>query len=364
MNILIIQTAFIGDVVLSTPLVEKVKDAYPEGKITYVTTPVGASILRNNPHLEEIIEYDKRGEHKGIKGLLVLGKRLKYKNFDLVICPHRYLRSSILAWLTGCNTRLGYDNAAGKFLFTDKIHYDKDKHEVEKLLSFVRGNEEKRYEVKLYPGKKELIYSYSIVLAKEALEEIQSTTAYTYKYLGEEYEKEVNIVLEGLEKLLVEEQKEKNINTTNTILSNQSLNQSIKDTNKASHQDVVFNALPFLIGSLIAFIIILFLFIWRFVGKKLMLNRQHKHMLAKYQDLLGNAEIIKKRRIDLQKEQEEVKKKLSSLQEHLAKYEEKLPTRINKLDHKEDDLDTIEHNIEEKQSKLLEQMLRFDFLIG
>ena len=155
MNILIIQTAFIGDVVLSTPLVDKVKDAYPDGKITYVTTPVGASILRNNPNIEEIIEYDKRGEHKGIKGLFILGKRLKYQNFDLVICPHRYLRSTLLAWLTGCNTRLGYDNAAGKFLFTEKIHYSKDKHEVERLLSFVRGNELKRYEIKLYPGKKE-----------------------------------------------------------------------------------------------------------------------------------------------------------------------------------------------------------------
>jgi len=155
MNILIIQTAFIGDVVLSTPLVEKVRDAYPDGKITYVTTPVGASILRNNPNLEEIIEYDKRGEHKGIKGLFILGKRLKYKNFDLVICPHRYLRSSLLAWLTGCNRRLGYDNAAGKLLFTEKIPYDKDKHEVEKLLSFIKGNEGKRYDIKLYPGKKE-----------------------------------------------------------------------------------------------------------------------------------------------------------------------------------------------------------------
>ena len=155
MNILIIQTAFIGDVVLSTPLIEKVRDAYPEGKITYVTTPVGASILRNNPNLEEIIEYDKRGEHKGVRGLFALGKRLKYKNFDLVICPHRYLRSSLLAWLTGCNSRMGYDNAAGKFLFTERVHYDKSKHEVEKLLSFVKGNEGKRYDIKLYPGRKE-----------------------------------------------------------------------------------------------------------------------------------------------------------------------------------------------------------------
>ncbi len=155
MNILIVQTAFIGDIVLSTPLIEKVRDAYPKSKITYVTTPVGASILRNNPNLDEIIEYDKRGEHKGLKGLFLLGKRLKYKAFDMVLCPHRYLRSSILSWLTGCDLRVGYDNAAGSILFNKKVHYDKSKHEVEKLLSFVDGCSDKRYEIKLYPGSKE-----------------------------------------------------------------------------------------------------------------------------------------------------------------------------------------------------------------
>ena len=74
-RILIIHTAFIGDIVLSTPLVKKLKEVYPWSDITYVTTPVGASILRNNPNISEIIEYDKRGKHKGLKGIYQLGKR-------------------------------------------------------------------------------------------------------------------------------------------------------------------------------------------------------------------------------------------------------------------------------------------------
>ena len=55
-RILIIHTAFIGDIVLSTPLIKKLRDTYPKAEITYLTTPVGASILRNNPHLNHIIE--------------------------------------------------------------------------------------------------------------------------------------------------------------------------------------------------------------------------------------------------------------------------------------------------------------------
>lgn len=155
MRILIIHTAFIGDIVLSTPLIKKIKDTYPDSDITYVTTPSGEAILKNNPHLNNIIAYDKRGEHKGISGVWQLGKRLRYENFNMVITPHRYLRSSILSWLSRSPIRKGYDIASGSFLFTEKIKYDKSKHEVEKLLSFVAPENKKRYEIELYPGEKE-----------------------------------------------------------------------------------------------------------------------------------------------------------------------------------------------------------------
>ena len=155
MRILIIHTAFIGDIVLSTPLIKKIKDTYPDSDITYVTTPSGEAILKNNPHLNNIIVYDKRGEHKGISGVWQLGKRLRYENFNMVITPHRYLRSSILSWLSRSPIRKGYDIASGSCLFTEKIKYDRTKHEVDKLLSFVAPENKKRYEIELYPGEKE-----------------------------------------------------------------------------------------------------------------------------------------------------------------------------------------------------------------
>ncbi len=151
-RILIIHTAFIGDIVLSTPLIKKLRDTYPKAEITYLTTPVGASILRNNPHLTHIIEYDKRGEHKGVKGFWLIAKKLKMEAYNLVITPHRYLRSSFLTFLTGAPIRRGYDTAAGKFVYNEKIHYDKSKHEVEKLLSFIPKDDGKRYEIELFPS--------------------------------------------------------------------------------------------------------------------------------------------------------------------------------------------------------------------
>ncbi|MBM6691115.1 glycosyltransferase family 9 protein [Fusobacterium mortiferum] len=156
MRILIIHTAFIGDIVLSTPLIKKLRDTYPKAEITYLTTPVGASILRNNPHLNHIIEYDKRGEHKGIKGFWAIAKKLKMEAYNLVITPHRYLRSTFLTFLTGAPIRRGYDSAAASFLYNERVHYDKSKHEVEKLLSFVPKDEGKRYEIEIFPTELEV----------------------------------------------------------------------------------------------------------------------------------------------------------------------------------------------------------------
>ena len=58
--------------------------------------------------------------------------------------------------MTGSPVRKGYKNAAASFLYTEKIPYDKKKHEVEKLLSFVSGKENNRYEIELYPNEQDV----------------------------------------------------------------------------------------------------------------------------------------------------------------------------------------------------------------
>lgn len=152
MNILIIHTAFIGDIVLSTALIGKLKDKYPDSNIFFLTTPAGQAVLKNNPKIKEIISYDKHKKDKGFSAFFKLISSLRKRKIDLCICPHRYFRSSVLAFLCGAKIKIGYDIASLSFLFTEKIKYDKTKHEVEKLLSFV-DKTEKRYELEMYPDK-------------------------------------------------------------------------------------------------------------------------------------------------------------------------------------------------------------------
>ncbi len=158
MKILIIHTAFIGDIVLSTPMISKIIEKYPKAELYYLTVPSGANILKNNPHLMRIISYDKKGRDKSWKAFFHLARSLRKENFDKIYCPHRYLRSMLLTLLIGAKEKIGYKTAPLSCFFDKKIEYRKNIHEVERLLDFVEGENSRRYEISLYPGKKEEIF--------------------------------------------------------------------------------------------------------------------------------------------------------------------------------------------------------------
>ena len=156
MKILIIHTAFIGDIVLSTPLIQKLKDLYPKSKIDYLTLPTNQSVLYNNPNLNEIILYDKKGKDKGIKGFLKVLKILKQKKYDYAVIPHRFIKSILLAKLAKISDIVGFDVATGSSLLDKKVHYDMKKHEVERLLNLVEYEGEK-IPVRIYPAKENFV---------------------------------------------------------------------------------------------------------------------------------------------------------------------------------------------------------------
>ena len=156
MKILIIHTAFIGDIVLSTPLIQKLKDLYPKSEIDYLTLPTNQSVLYNNPNLNEIILYDKKGKDKGIKGFLRILKILKQKKYDYAVIPHRFIKSILLAKLAKIPDIVGFDVATGSSLLDKKVHYDMKKHEVERLLNLVEYEGEK-IPVRIYPAKEHFV---------------------------------------------------------------------------------------------------------------------------------------------------------------------------------------------------------------
>jgi heptosyltransferase-2 len=92
--------------------------------------------LENNPYLDEVLVYDKR-KKKGLGNFLQVVTRVKQGKFDLAVIPHRSMRSAILAYLSGIPERIGFDRASGSFLFTKKVAYRTNVHEVERNLSLL-----------------------------------------------------------------------------------------------------------------------------------------------------------------------------------------------------------------------------------
>ncbi len=108
-KILVINLAFLGDIILSTPAIRALKAAYPEAEIHMLVVPATGQIARGNPYVGKVILYDKRGIHRNLFRLWQLGKCLRAEKYDLAVAMNFALRSALMAWATGARYRLGYD---------------------------------------------------------------------------------------------------------------------------------------------------------------------------------------------------------------------------------------------------------------
>ena len=70
-TILVFQTAFLGDVILTLPMIQVLRKNYPGAVIDIVTTPVASELLAHHPAISNVIQYDKRKNQKGIAGILL-----------------------------------------------------------------------------------------------------------------------------------------------------------------------------------------------------------------------------------------------------------------------------------------------------
>ncbi|HEX9292276.1 MAG TPA: lipopolysaccharide heptosyltransferase II [Gemmatimonadales bacterium] len=136
MATLVIQTAFLGDVVLTTPLLSAL--AALHGPVDVVTTPVAAPLLETHPAVRTVIPYDKRGTDGGWGGMRTLARRLKGEGYARAYLPHRSLRTAALAFLARIPARIGF--AGGwSFLYTDARPKPRTGHETDRLMALADG---------------------------------------------------------------------------------------------------------------------------------------------------------------------------------------------------------------------------------
>lgn len=117
-RVLIIDTAWVGDVVFTTALTQAVRQLWPDARLALLVSPRAAGVVKEHPTIDEVIVYDKVGHERGLGALLELGGRLRANKFDLVLCAHTSLRSAMVARLTRAPVRVGWEAPWARLCFT------------------------------------------------------------------------------------------------------------------------------------------------------------------------------------------------------------------------------------------------------
>ena len=153
---LVIQTAFIGDVVLTTPLIAHLARL---GPVDVVTTPATAGVLANHPAIRRVIAWDKERE-RGPAALLRLAREVRATSRDATAyCAQGSVRTALLARLAGYRHRVGFATSAGRWLYTRRVRDVEGQHHAERLLRLGLGAEARIGAVdvrpRLHPGPAE-----------------------------------------------------------------------------------------------------------------------------------------------------------------------------------------------------------------
>jgi heptosyltransferase-2 len=160
---LVIQTSFLGDVVLTTPLLSELAS---KGPVDIVVTPAAAPLLANHPAIRDVIVFDKRGADGGIGGLWRFARELRVRadgsprGTTSAYMAQGSMRSAALALAAGIPERVGFSTSAGRYLYTRRSKYRADRHHAERLWRLAAGDgaaapAPETVRPRLYPGEPE-----------------------------------------------------------------------------------------------------------------------------------------------------------------------------------------------------------------
>ena len=137
MRILLVQTAFLGDVVLTLPLVQALSQRFPQAQVDVLTTPAHAPLLQGQPGVHGVLTYDKRGRQRGVRGFRDMVRTVRAHQYDVALAPHRSWRSALLVRCSNIRQRVGFAHLTTRWAYTMTIPRRTTGHEVEKNLQLL-----------------------------------------------------------------------------------------------------------------------------------------------------------------------------------------------------------------------------------
>ena len=136
-NVLVLQTSFLGDTVLTLPLIAEIRRRFPVKKLSVVCLPMAKELLQDHSAIDEIVVDDKKIADRGFAGLRRNADALKAKKFTVALTPHKSLRSALLLRLADIPCRVGFRQSRGWFFFHERAERNPKRHDVERNLSIL-----------------------------------------------------------------------------------------------------------------------------------------------------------------------------------------------------------------------------------
>jgi ADP-heptose:LPS heptosyltransferase len=156
-NILVIQTAFIGDAILASSIVEKLHHFFPYAQISILVRKGNESLYENHPFLKEVLIWNKQENKYG--SLLKLCGTIRKRKFDAVINLHRYSSSGFLTAFSGARHTAGYKQNFFSFSFNTAIKHiiGDGRHETERYDQLIEDfTDSNVFKPRLYPSQSDL----------------------------------------------------------------------------------------------------------------------------------------------------------------------------------------------------------------
>ena len=136
-KILVIQTAFIGDAILTLPMIEKLKEKFPSEDIEVLCIPSTQEIFSASPFVSNVLVLEKRGKHKSLLQMYKFANQIKEKNYSKIFSPHRSLRTSLLVMQSGVKETYGFSNSSMFHVYKHVVDYEFNSHEVQRNLKLI-----------------------------------------------------------------------------------------------------------------------------------------------------------------------------------------------------------------------------------
>lgn len=133
-TITVVQTAFLGDVLLAMPMLRVLRMTFPDARLRLVTTPQAAEVVDGLDLVTEVIPFDKRGKDAGWQGLHRLAASLRCENHAMIV-PHRSFRSALLLRAAQPAWSVTYRDAWARWFATTTIEYPCAMHDADRQLA-------------------------------------------------------------------------------------------------------------------------------------------------------------------------------------------------------------------------------------